>query len=170
LTTLRLSTICEVRSAAALTLLIGRDTSYVYALSAVDYHVQTLRYLWLIHSSDETSMQGAEKIEAYAVLKSPGARIFKRPIRDLFSVEEAKRTIELIRKEATRFGISSADFISDFTGMSKPVSAGVVLACIRPEYRLQYMEPRGFLADGRPDPKAGARPVEIDVNYDVDLV
>jgi hypothetical protein len=167
--TLRLSTDYHVRPAVGLTLLVGRENSYLFNISAVNHHSLTLRYLWLLHSNDETSTRGAAEIEAHAVQKVPNLKVHKHLVHDLFSIEEAKKAIELIRRNASHAGISPPDFICDFTGMSKPISAGVVLACIRPEHRLQYMEPNAFSGE-RPNPQAGAKPIEVVVNYDVDLV
>lgn len=43
-----------------------------------------------------------------------------------------------------------------------------LLACLLPEYRLEYMEPLGYLPDGRPDPSVGSRPVEVDIAYEIE--
>lgn len=152
-----------VRSARGLVLLVSRGAGVSAGLSAVRYHRETLQHLWLIHSSDAGSVDGAARIAS-----TTNATAHWKPLGDVFSIEMTKALVEGIRHEAHRLGVLDEDLICDFTGMTKPVSAGVVLACLLPEHRLQYMEPTGYLSDGRPDPGAGSRPVEIDVAYEIE--
>jgi len=160
-----------VRPARGLVLLVSSSPSGLAGcLDGVAHHQSVLKHLWLIHSSDADSIANVEKIEEYCRSLGLLVKTSKRLLDDLFSIEMTKAHIEFVREEAHSYGIEDRDLIYDFTGMTKPASAGVVLACIRPEHRLQYMEPRGFREDGSPDPKAGSVPVEVDIRYDVELV
>jgi hypothetical protein len=119
-------------------------------------------------------VENAEKIEEHCrglgLAAAAVVKVSRRLIENVFSIEMTKAHIDFVRREAHGYGIEDRDLICDFTGMTKPVSAGVVLACVRPEQRLQYMEPLGFLKGGAPDPAAGSVPVEVDVRYDVEMV
>ena len=165
---LNLASFTNVRPARGLVLLVSRGKGVMSAIYAVDYHRETLLHLWLIHSSDGGSLEGVAQIRRHCRECAQQIDIRTRQIDNVFSVEMARALVDFIRQEAYSFGIVDQDFICDFTGMNKPVSAGVVLACLRPEHRLQYMESRGFLPDGGPDPLAGARPVEVELNLDAD--
>jgi len=160
----------NVRSVRGLVLLVSREERIHSGIYAVDYHRPTLTHVWLIHSSDAGSKEGVKKITQHCAEVAPAIIVEPRPLSNVFSVEMSKALVESIRKEAHGVGIKDSDFICDFTGMPKPVSAGVVLACIRPGHRLQYMEPKAVVEGGSPDQSAGSRPVEVDVNYDVELV
>ena len=167
---LALSTHYKVRSVKGLLLLVSRSPGFHSALSAVDYHGRTLSHVWLVHSSDPGSVAGAAEVRRHCSEVAPSVVVIDRPIASMFSIEMAKALVEGVRGEAHASGITDEDFICDFTGMNKPVSAGVVLACIRPGHRLQYMEPDAVLPSGEPDQQAGSHPTEVDVNYDVELV
>ena len=68
-----------------------------------------------------------------------------------------------------RKGLAENDIMCDFTGMTKHMSAGMIFACAPKEARLQYMHPKGFLADGRADPDAGpSEPVEVEIAYQLE--
>ena len=164
----------KVRPAQGLVLLVSKGPAGLSGcICAVDYHKSMLTHVWLVHSADEGSVENAGKIEEHCRglgLAAGAVKVNRRVIENVFSIEMAKAHIDFVRQEAHGYGIRDRDLICDFTGMNKPVSAGVVLACVRPEHRLQYMEPLGFLEGGAPDPAAGSVPVEVDVRYDVEMV
>jgi hypothetical protein len=169
LVSLNLYSSTEVAPAKGLLFPVSRGGEGPYANYAIDHHQRKLTHLWLLHSSDAGSLHNLEQIRSHRRATAPEVKIKLHQVDDMFSIEIAKSLVEFVRQEAKAADIRDDEFICDFTGMTKPISAGVVLACIRPEYRLQYMEPGGFLSDGRPDPGAGARPVEVRIGYDVEL-
>ena len=62
-----------------------------------------------------------------------------RTVSDPFSVQETYELIQKIyAKELDEFNLSETEVIADFTGSTKPMSAGMILACgdRRP---MQYM-------------------------------
>lgn len=152
-----------VRPARGLLLLVSRGPGISAGISAVKYHGDALQHLWLIHSSDRSSVEGAALIAS-----KTSATSYMKPIGDVFSIEMTKALVDTIRQQAHRLGLGDEDLICDFTGMTKPVSAGVVLACLLPRYRLEYMEPLGYLSDGRPDPDTGSRPIEVEIGYEIE--
>src|SRR5260370_34292479 len=148
----------NVRSVKGLVLLVSRGEVINMGNYAIDYHCPTLTHVWLIHSSDPGSKEGVQKITQHCGKVAPALVVEPVPLSNVLSVEMAKALVESIRKEANGLGIEDPDFICDFTGMPKPVSAGVVLACIRPGHRLQYMEPQAVVKGGGPLQTAGSRP------------
>jgi hypothetical protein len=168
--TLNLTSSKHVKPASGLVLLISRGDGVRSGMYAIDHHGDSLTHVWLLHSSNQESIEGADQVEAHCRERAPKAQVEKRLVADMFSIEMSKALVETLRNEAHRAGLKDHEFICDFTGMTKPVSAGVVLACVRPEHRLQYMEPLRFDKDGKPDRDAGSRPVEVDVSFEIERI
>lgn len=96
-----------------------------------------LRHCWLI-GSHGGSLPQADAIQAqYA---GSGLTIAVRPVYDAFGVQE---TYDLVRRiyeiEIGKAGLRRQDVIADFTGGTKPMSTGMLLACAQLEAPLQYM-------------------------------
>ena len=149
-----------------LVVLVSRGLGVSSAKSAIDHHHSRLEFLWLIHSSDQGSLDGCAQLEGYLLAKAPRAVAIRHLLVDVANVEIALKLVQLIQHEAKAKGISPHDFICDFTGMPKPPGAGMVLACLAPQYRLQYMRPTHTNPDGSPDPNAPSIPVEVHLRYE----
>jgi hypothetical protein len=54
-------------------------------MAAVGYHRETLGHVWLIHSSDSGSVEGAARIASHT-----GAVVHMKVIENVFSIEESK--------------------------------------------------------------------------------
>jgi hypothetical protein len=165
---LKLSSSEHVRPARGLVLLVSRKEFVRSGEYAVDYHRRVLEHLWLVHSADLGSVNCAAEIEKRCRAVAPTVEVHKELLGNVFVIEITKTLIEAIRNQAHRLGIEDQDFICDFTGMNKPVSAGVVLACVQREHRLQYMEPNRVREDGSPDQEAGSHPIEVDISYEIE--
>jgi hypothetical protein len=153
------------RLARGLVALVSSKAGYRSAEEAVRYHSEVLERLWLVHSSDSE-----ENARMIARGVKEGVKVEFTLLRNLESIEEAAQTVQQIRRRALRSGLSDQELICDFTGMTKPASAGAVLAFVSPEARLQYMEPTAFLEDGRPDPNAPSVPFEVVLAYELESV
>jgi hypothetical protein len=79
--------------------------------------------------------------------------------------ENIFQVIEEIYTEAKQLNLKSADLVADFTGGTKMMTVGMVLACTPEDRDLEYMRPRRFLGDGRVDPSAGSDPKLVDLNF-----
>jgi len=64
-------------------------------------------------------------------------------------------------------GWSETDVIADYTGGTKSMTAGTVLACASPDRRLQFMKPGKYREDGTADHQAGSNPYLVDIRYSV---
>ena len=153
-----------VKASRGLMLLVSRGDGVRQATWAIQHHRTRLTHLWLIHSSDSEEVAKSLRTQTEQDLPAITVRLMQLP--NLGSVELAKQLVEQVQTEAKLAGLDWDDLICDFTGMTKPVSAGVVLANVGPHARLQYMEPTKTLPDGRPDPEAPSKPVGIRLNYD----
>jgi len=125
----------------------GRKGSDPQSLShnpAIEYHLdcdeaggKPLQICWLIATGGEQgSLPAAQKVrERY---EERCTMIIKR-LHDAFDVQEAYRTVQgIYTQEAAEQGLAPDQVIADFTGGTKPMSAGTVLAC-RDRWPMQYM-------------------------------
>lgn len=131
------------------------------AMHAIEYHYRVqgkLEYVWLIPSGDQESeyfgpssqreadviCQKCKDLEQ-ATYEANGVR---RPLevcdfRRLVSPADAQDTYEVVnriyRVEAHRLGLDDSDVIVDFTGGTKPMSVGMIMACLPGERSLEYV-------------------------------
>ncbi len=156
------------------------------ALAAIRYHdrgerddrpERTLRYLWLLASPAAAPEAGEPDPETPSTSAANAERLASRyrpllqhaeivSIRDIDDPQQAFEAVEGIYREAqARFGLRDQDIIADYTGGTKSMTAGMVLACTARERDLQFMKPRRYLADGRADLKAGSEPRLVDISF-----
>lgn len=62
---------------------------------------------------------------------------------------------------------SETDVIADYTGGTKSMTAGMILACALPERKLQFLKPRKYKPDGTADRAEGSDPKYIDIHFKV---
>jgi len=143
----------------------GRSSAFEAAL----YHANqgSLEHLWLVHSAG--TKDDAIWIQDGLTKMHPHIRCHRVEMEDVHSIIETKDIVEHVRRRATReFDVPEKELICDFTGMTKHASAGMILACTPREARLQYMHPKGFLADGRADQSAGSYPLEVQIAFQIE--
>lgn len=97
-------------------------------------------------------------------------RILKVSLRTIQStdINNPHKTFKLVNQifeEAAREGIAESDIIADYTGGTKSMTAGLILACTSPNRKLQFMNPGAYLADGRADASVDSIATEIQVNF-----
>ncbi len=117
--------------------------------SAIEYHLdreeaggEPVRVCWLIATGGVTgSMSVAQKVQ-----ERYGSRCDKMIIRVLNSPIDVQEAYLLVRRiyaeEAAEHGLAPEQIIADFTGGTKPMSAGMVLACRGGRWPMQYMSGR----------------------------
>ncbi len=87
------------------------------------------------------------------------------PEKDVDDPNATFMLINSIYEEAANEGIEVADIIADYTGGTKSMTAGLILACAQPERRLQFMRPGGYTDDGRADLKLDSIATEVKVSF-----
>lgn len=122
----------------------GADPGSLSHEQAIAYHLtceaagdEPLQVCWLI----ATAGVGGSVPAAREVRQRYGdhCQIHLRVLRDAFDVDEAYQTVQRIyTQEAAQHGLTADQVIADFTGGTKPMSAGMVLAC-RERWPMQYM-------------------------------
>jgi hypothetical protein len=87
-------------------------------------------------------------------------------VEDADNPESVHRLVDEIYKEATeKNSLTEEEVIADYTGGTKSMTSGMVLACTSPRRPLQFMKPRRYTEDGRADTQAGADPKAIDIRF-----
>lgn len=82
--------------------------------------------------------------------------------------EAVHRRVDEIYQEATeKFSLDEESVIADYTGGTKSMTSGMVLACTSPRRPLQFMKPRKYKEDGTADHGAGSDPVAIDIRFEL---
>jgi hypothetical protein len=160
----------HVSRARALIVFVSKGAGKSSARDASLYHAgdRVLEHLWLLTSAE--AQADAEWVRTEVKRECPSVEVHPTvSLIDINSIVEAKEEVERIRRLLQRKGLAENDIICDFTGLTKHMSAGMILACAPKEARLQYMHPKRFLADGRADPDAGpSEPVEVEIAYQVE--
>lgn len=111
---------------------------------AIEYHLEReeagsepLRVCWLIATG---GLMGSVPVARQVRSRySDRCQMHLRVLADAFDVEEAYHLAHRIyTQEATECGLTPDQIIADFTGGTKPMSAGVILAC-QDRWPMQYM-------------------------------
>lgn len=135
----------------------GRLDGIGQTIRAIDCHVgglDGLRYCWLLHSKDPGSINNLELLK-YFISKSSENKIKINPIciNDPNDITTIKEKISEIYTNLPD-GIEAKDIIADITAGNKPMTAAMIISCLRGDRKLEYMEQSGYNL------------IEITVTYD----
>ena len=118
--------------------------------SAIEHHLdceeaggEPVRVCWLIATG---GVKGSVPV-AREVRKRYESRCDKMILHALNSAFDVQEAYLLVRRiyaeEAAKYGLDAGQIIADFTGGTKPMTAGMVLACREGRWPMQYMSGRG---------------------------
>ena len=134
-----------------LILLVSKFASAEYAIR---YHMEEaaphrqLKQIFLIHSSEEAGgfFGNSSKPVAEAVAKMVqelssvlGIRPPEVKIMVGVSPADAQDTFERVNRVYRESGFEAKDIIADFTGGTKPMTTGMIMACLPPKRELEYV-------------------------------
>jgi CRISPR-associated protein (Cas_Cas02710) len=74
---------------------------------------------------------------------------------------------EIYAEAKDKFNLTEEGIIADYTGGTKSMTSGMVLACTSPNRALQFMKPQQYTEDGRADVQAGSVPVAVDIRFEL---
>ncbi|MBU1207899.1 MAG: hypothetical protein KKH04_13375 [Proteobacteria bacterium] len=141
------------------------------AENAVKAHLSNLEHCWVIHGPDRpgqkpTSRENAEVLaQKIKSIKNPVAFYFKG-LADEDNPQEIYYLVRSVYEEAKAFNLSEEDVIADYTGGTKSMTAGMVLACSVSEQRdAEYMKPVKTTPSGVAEPGTEAVPVLVDLKF-----
>jgi hypothetical protein len=148
---------------------------YTAAASALDYHAwnlvpgsqPVLTHCWLITGpgeGDNSSQANAERIKRELEARGITAEIW--PLTDADDVQETFQKVKTIfQVAATKYKLAKEEMIVDYTGGTKSMTGGMILAAIAEGIDLQYMKPNLYLDDGRADRAADSRPRFVTIDF-----
>jgi hypothetical protein len=101
---------------------------------AIGYHRETLKRLWLI-ATQEAQARAAQIVAEY---NKSGVQISIVPLSEEWDLIKTKETVDQIFADQLD-GLAEEEIIADFTGGTKPMTVGMVFACLTPSRSLQYV-------------------------------
>ena len=107
-------------------------------LRAVEHHAGVLERLWLVHTQESEELAKALKNEAVAAHELERYQVKLEPIGGLRLQTDTEAAVRGIFDSLGRLRLKDTDVVCDFTGMSKPASAGMIVACLSRSRKLQY--------------------------------
>ena len=122
----------------------GTDPTALSHNQAIEYHLgdkeaggEPLRVCWLIATAGEKgSLPVAQQVRGRY---HDRCTVKIKLVHDAFGIQEMHQIIHTIyTQEAAEYDLAPNQIIADFTGGTKPMSAGLVLAC-RDRWPMQYM-------------------------------
>jgi hypothetical protein len=131
-----------------LILLVSRTESAVYA---IDYHFRdkcTLETVWLIPSNDSEKVKfgDSSQAQAEAIRKHCEALSHEqqRPLKvEIYSKgvspADSQDTFDHVRRIFRRSGYDPRELVADFTGGTKPMAVGMIMACLPADRELEYV-------------------------------
>jgi hypothetical protein len=124
--------------------------------AAIDHHREALKRCWLIVTPEMQAKLGS------VMTHFPEVQFSVQPISNLYSTQECYETVRRIYKEeAPQAGIQFENVISDITGGTKPMTMGMIIACLEGGYPVEHI-PTKFDSSG--SPTIPLPPIEIRVN------
>ena len=112
------------------------------AREAIGYHLKddkgnrVLQHCWLVASTDGLSV--AEELAKE--LEKAGAKGDVVHVKDPTEARETYEEVNgIYERELVKAGLADADVIADFTGTTKPMTSGMILACAPKERAMEYL-------------------------------
>lgn len=130
-------------SKKGLIILVSRED---HAMYSINYHINQgkLRWVWLLPSSNsEKDSFGGSSIDTATKIKENCTKLgIKAEIAQEVSPADAQDTFDAVRgiyRNASKLDLYPIDIGADFTGGTKPMTLGMIMACLPPERELQYV-------------------------------
>ena len=102
---------------------------------AIDYHRPVLAYVWLL-ATPERHVEAAQVVSGLPEGVS-GSLV---PLKDLYDSQDCYRAVtHIYRHEVPRLGLSPKEVIADITGGTKPMTMGMVAACLEGNYPVEHV-------------------------------
>ncbi|HID61243.1 MAG TPA: hypothetical protein EYP49_00635 [Anaerolineae bacterium] len=111
---------------------------------AIKYHRPALEHCWLL-VTPEMRDQAARALDHF-----PDLPFTLHPLGDRYDSQTCYETVrDIYRREAPRLGIPPERVIADITGGTKPMTLGMIVACLEGDYPIEHV-PTAFDTTGRP--------------------
>jgi len=135
-------------------------------LRAVEHHASVLEGVWLIHTPESEELAKTLKDEVRTAHDLERWQVKLEPIGDVKLQADTEAAVRAVFDSLGPLRLRETDVVCDFTGMTKPASAGMIVACLSRSRKLQY-SPFEYSPDAqrqmRPDPSKPLDPVYIHI-------
>lgn len=129
------------------------------AREAIEYHKEELQCCWLITTPE--MKQRAEKLREQYEKAIPYVII--RPMADMYDTRGCYQLVrDILQQEALRLGLESTEVIADITGGTKPMTMGMILACLEGKFPIEHVPTEFDPITVRP--KGPLPPIQITVD------
>lgn len=161
----------RVRGHRGVIVLASPGPGITSAEGAIRYHLttRTLAYCWLVTGGPSSEQSAARLVETLVRegMSMDQFHVVALSPMDSDNPEAVYRRINGVYTEAGNLGLGEDEIIGDYTGGTKSMTAGMILACAAPRRHLQFMKPRRYDADGRAEPGTESDPVAIDIRFEL---
>jgi hypothetical protein len=129
------------------------------AREAIEHHKETLQCCWLIATPE--MKQRAKELEAEYEDVIP--HVIIRPIANMYDTGGCYQLIrDIYHQEAPRLELEPSEVIADITGGTKPMTMGMILACLEGEFPVEHVPTEYDSVTGKP--KGPLPPIQITVD------
>lgn len=155
-----------------LIVLASRGAGISSAEAAIRHHhaAGSLERCWIVTGGKDSATTAEGLIDRLRKDGIPMERFQCIPLKNEAEADNpvaVYRVIDRLFREADAGGISEEHIIGDYTGGTKSMTAGMILACAPPQRHLQFMKPRGYTADGRADDRVSSDAVIVDIRFEL---
>ncbi len=136
-----------------------------HAWNMIPGHPPVLEHCWLIAGPGEgefSSFANATRLQSFLEARKIHTEVYS--LNNLMDIEESYRlTKKAIQEAFSHYNVELEEIIVDYTGGTKPMTVGMVLAAVEFGVDLQYMDSKQLEKSGRVEKVAGsiARPVNL---------
>ena len=111
---------------------------------AIQYHQPKLEHCWLLVTPE------MRERAAKALGNFPDLSFTLHPLIDRYDSQACYQTVlDIYQREVSRRGISPKQVIADITGGTKPMTMGMIVACLEGNHPIEHV-PTAFDAAGQP--------------------
>lgn len=150
----------QPRPRRGLILLAGPTTASNPA--AIAYHQNSLSHCWILSSAQSGPTAAALFAQFGRQFEIKYGSDYTVDAEDLVSTYQV--VMRILTEEVAAAGLGPTDIIADMTGGTKPMTSGMVMACLAQRAPLQYIKVERDEA-GRVIADAWGQPIRIDANF-----
>ncbi|NCO65281.1 MAG: hypothetical protein COW32_09935 [Candidatus Aquicultor secundus] len=133
-----------------------------------EHHDAILDKCWLL-TAGETSNRYARDMIAKLIREGMPNDLFKIVELSAGNADNPAKVYDAVEdifaSLPDEFG--ETDMIADYTGGTKSMTAGLILACARPSRKLQVLKPKEYKEDGTAVREAGSDPKSVDIRFNL---
>lgn len=139
------------------------------AEDAIKYHYEKLEICWLVTGGEESKKSADDMIKklGYSEKLFNFIEISPQDANDPYKVY--KKIEDKIYNKLPE-GIKESDIIGDYTGGTKSMTAGLMLACLSPSRNFQFIKPNEVDNNGYAIHNKGTEPMEVNINFKIKQV